>query len=56
MQKRVLGRSALEVSALGFGCMGISYGYGTAASRDEGVAILRPVRDPRRSGDSIDRR
>ena len=41
MQKRVLGRSGLEVSALGFGCMGISFGYGQAASRDDGIAIIR---------------
>jgi aryl-alcohol dehydrogenase-like predicted oxidoreductase len=42
MQKRRLGtRSGLEVSALGFGCMGISFGYGPAASREEGVAIIR---------------
>ena len=30
MQKRTLGKSGLEVSALGFGCMGISFGYGPA--------------------------
>ncbi len=41
MQKRVLGRSGLEVSALGFGCMGISFGYGTAATREDGLAIVR---------------
>ena len=31
MQKRLLGTSGLEVSALGFGCMGISFSYGTAS-------------------------
>jgi aryl-alcohol dehydrogenase-like predicted oxidoreductase len=31
----------LEVSALGFGCMGISFGYGPAASREEGITIIR---------------
>jgi aryl-alcohol dehydrogenase-like predicted oxidoreductase len=40
MQKRTLGKSGLEVSALGFGCMGISSGYGPAISRDEGIAII----------------
>jgi aryl-alcohol dehydrogenase-like predicted oxidoreductase len=33
MQKRTLGTSGLEVSALGFGCMGISFGYGQPTSR-----------------------
>ncbi len=41
MQKRTLGKSGLDVSALGFGCMGISFGYGRAATRDEGLAIIR---------------
>ena len=41
MQKRTLGKSGLEVSALGFGCMGISFGYGPAASREEGITIIR---------------
>ena len=41
MQKRVLGKNGLEVSALGFGCMGISFGYGPARSREEGIAIIR---------------
>jgi aryl-alcohol dehydrogenase-like predicted oxidoreductase len=45
MQKRVLGKSGLEVSALGFGCMGISFGYGPAAGRDEGIAIIRAAVD-----------
>ena len=45
MQRRVLGRGGLEVSALGFGCMGISSGYGPATSRDEGVAIIRAAVD-----------
>jgi aryl-alcohol dehydrogenase-like predicted oxidoreductase len=40
MQKRTLGKSGLKVSALGFGCMGISFGYGPAASRDEGIASI----------------
>ena len=41
MQKRTLGRSGLEVSALGFGCMGISFGYGPASNREDGLAIIR---------------
>jgi aryl-alcohol dehydrogenase-like predicted oxidoreductase len=45
MLKRTLGRSGLEVSALGFGCMGISFGYGPAAGRDEGIAIIRAAVD-----------
>src|SRR5437773_1684616 len=45
MQKRTLGKSGLEVSALGFGCMGISFGYGPATGRDEGIAIIRAAVD-----------
>ncbi len=45
MQKRTLGRSGLEVSALGFGCMGISSGYGPASSREDGIAIIRAAVD-----------
>src|SRR6188508_3491117 len=41
MQTRRLGNSNLEVSAIGFGCMGISFGYGQPASRAEGIAIIR---------------
>jgi pyridoxine 4-dehydrogenase len=41
MQTRTLGKSGLEVSALGFGCMGISFGYGPATTHDDGVAIIR---------------
>lgn len=36
MQKRKLGPANLEVSALGFGCMGISFGYGQVSSREDG--------------------
>ena len=45
MQRRTLGRSGLEVSALGFGCMGISFGYGPAVSREDGLAIIRAAVD-----------
>src|SRR5215211_5113261 len=41
MQKRALGRSNLEVSALGYGCMGLDYGYGPATDRQEGIRIIR---------------
>jgi pyridoxine 4-dehydrogenase len=45
MHARTLGKSNLEVSALGFGCMGISFGYGPAASRDDGVKVIRAAVD-----------
>jgi len=45
MQTRILGKSGLEVSALGFGCMGLSFGYGPATSRDDGIAIIRAAVD-----------
>jgi aryl-alcohol dehydrogenase-like predicted oxidoreductase len=41
MQKRKLGKSNLEVSAIGLGCMGMSYGYGPASDRQEMVALTR---------------
>lgn len=41
MQKRKLGDSGLEVSALGLGCMGLSFGYGPATERNEAVALIR---------------
>src|SRR6266498_1110986 len=41
MQKRKLGNSNLEVSALGLGCMGMSFGYGPAADRQEMISLLR---------------
>jgi aryl-alcohol dehydrogenase-like predicted oxidoreductase len=41
MQKRTLGRSTLEVSALGFGCMGLSSGYGPPVATGDGVALIR---------------
>ena len=42
MQRRTYGRSGLEVSALGFGCMGLSYGYGPATEKD-GAIQFDPV-------------
>ena len=41
MKKRTLGMSGLEVSALGLGCMGMSFGYGPAADRREMIALVR---------------
>jgi aryl-alcohol dehydrogenase-like predicted oxidoreductase len=41
MQKRTLGRSDLEVSALGLGCMGLSVGYGPAVDAKDGIALIR---------------
>ena len=41
MQKRRLGKSKLEVSALGLGCMGMSFGYGPAADTQEMVSLIR---------------
>src|SRR5437763_799318 len=41
MQKRTLGKSNLEVSAIGLGCMGISFGYGPAADTKEMISLIR---------------
>ena len=41
MNKRQLGRSGLEVSALGYGCMGLSYGYGPGLDRAAGIQMIR---------------
>src|SRR5918911_4125111 len=41
MEKRVLGSSGLEVSALGLGCMGMSFGFGPAADRQEMISLIR---------------
>src|SRR4051812_16300368 len=41
MQKRRLGTGDLAVSAVGLGCMGMSYGYGPAGDRQEMIALLR---------------
>ena len=41
MKKRVLGNSGLDVSALGFGCMGLNFSYGHALSNDESVKLVR---------------
>jgi aryl-alcohol dehydrogenase-like predicted oxidoreductase len=41
MQKRTLGKSNLEVSAIGLGCMGMSYGYGPPADKQEMISLIR---------------
>jgi len=41
MKTRKLGTSGLEVSALGLGCMGMSFGYGTVADKSEMIALIR---------------
>ena len=41
MKKRKLGKSNLEVSAIGLGCMGLSYGYGPAVDKKEGIKLIR---------------
>ncbi len=41
MQKRKLGKSNLEVSAIGLGCMGLSFGYGPAVDKQQGISLIR---------------
>ena len=41
MKKRVLGKSGLEVSALGLGCMGLSFGYGPATEKNDAIKLIR---------------
>jgi aryl-alcohol dehydrogenase-like predicted oxidoreductase len=45
MQKRKLGNSSLEVSALGLGCMGLSHGYGPATDTQQAVSLIRSAVD-----------
>jgi aryl-alcohol dehydrogenase-like predicted oxidoreductase len=45
MQTRVLGRSGLNVSALGFGCMGLNFGYGPGPGRHEAIQLIREAFD-----------
>lgn len=45
MQKRKLGNSNLEVSALGFGCMGLNFAYGQALDRQSAIALIRAAFD-----------
>jgi aryl-alcohol dehydrogenase-like predicted oxidoreductase len=41
MQKRKLGNSGLEVSAIGFGCMGLNFSYGHSLSKEDAIALIR---------------
>jgi aryl-alcohol dehydrogenase-like predicted oxidoreductase len=41
MQKRIVGNSGLEVSALGMGCMGLNFGYGPATHKQQGIKLIR---------------
>src|SRR5579863_9904350 len=41
MQKRKLGRNNLEVSAIGLGCMGMSFGFGPAVDKQQGISVIR---------------
>lgn len=45
MQKRVLGKAGLDVSAIGFGCMGLNFSYGHALSRQDSIALIRAAVD-----------
>jgi len=45
MQKRKLGKSNLEVSAIGLGCMGLSFGYGPATERQQAITLIRTAFD-----------
>lgn len=48
MKKRILGKSGLEVSALGLGCMGLSFGYGPATDKQEAIVSYHGF--PKRTG------
>jgi aryl-alcohol dehydrogenase-like predicted oxidoreductase len=45
MQKRTLGKSNLEVSALGLGCMGLSFGYGPATEKQQAITLIQAAVD-----------
>src|SRR6516225_2620817 len=45
MQKRELGKNGLEVSALGYGCMGLNFSYGTSLSNQDSIAMIRAAFD-----------
>lgn len=45
MQKRQLGKNGLEVSAIGLGCMGLSWGYGPAANKKQAMSLIRSAFD-----------
>ena len=45
MRKRMLGKSGLEVSAIGFGCMGLNFSYGHALTKAESITLIRQAVD-----------
>ena len=45
MQKRTLGKSNLEVSAIGFGCMGLNSGYGNPLNKEDAIKLIRDTAD-----------
>ena len=45
MQKRILGKSGLEVSAIGLGCMGLSFAYGPAPAKADAITLIRSAVD-----------
>ena len=45
MKMRQLGKSGLEVSALSLGCMGLSFGYGPAVEKSQGISLIRAAYD-----------
>ncbi len=45
MKTRALGKSGLQVSALGLGCMGLSFGYGPAVDKEQGISLIRSAFD-----------
>ena len=45
MHKRKLGKSNLEVSAIGFGCMGLNSGYGHPLSKEDAIKLIRDAAD-----------
>ena len=45
MLTRTLGKSSLEVSAIGLGCMGLSFAYGPAVDKKQGISLLRGAVD-----------
>jgi aryl-alcohol dehydrogenase-like predicted oxidoreductase len=46
VQQRKLGNSNLEVSAIGFGCMGMSFGYGRVVDKQQGISVIRAAIEP----------
>jgi aryl-alcohol dehydrogenase-like predicted oxidoreductase len=45
MKTRILGTNGPEVSEMGFGCMGLSFGYGPATDRDEAIQLIHAAHD-----------